>query len=308
MLACLRREVLCQRRIARFALRREGAPWFTSVPMIMVAVGLCLAEARAGTPEIGDAVAVKNEVTVEAGDVSRKIETGSKVFQDEIVVTKEVSGAEIELLDQTKLAVGPSSRVVLDKFIYDANAAPGAISINMLKGAFRFITGSSNKTAYEIKTPSASMGVRGTVFDVFVADDGETAVLLHEGSIDVCPTPTTCQRHDRVCHIVHISSAGKVSKPARWDGGVLKGLSAMQAFPFVGRSLVIDPVRRLSHPALIAGTCDFAQNAPSPAEQHAHVTLPTPNAGPVIPPVFALVPFAAAPILISVFDRPASRD
>jgi hypothetical protein len=274
----------------------------------IVTAGLCLSEARAASPEIGATVAVKNDVTVEAGDVSRKISTGSKVFQDEIVVTNTVSSAEIELLDQTKLAVGPSSRVVLDKFIYDAKAPPKSISINMLRGAFRFITGSSNKVAYEIRTPSASMGVRGTVFEVFVDDDGETAVLLHEGSIDVCPTPTTCQHHDRACHIVRIGSAGTVSRPGRWDGGVLNGISALQAFPFVGKKLAIDPVRRLSYPALLAGTCDFAQNEPSsPAVQHAHVTAPATTAATGVPPAFALIPFAAAAALASESDKPASR-
>ncbi len=147
--------------------------------------GFC--PAFAATPEIGDTVAVKNEVTAEVGEDSRKLAKGAKVFQNEILVTSETASAEIQLLDKTKLAVGSSARIVLDKFIYDPSAAPGSISINLAKGAFRFITGKSPKTAYEIKTPTASMGVRGTVFDVFVADNGETVVLLHEGGVDVCP-------------------------------------------------------------------------------------------------------------------------
>ena len=237
-----------------------GPPRKTLIVLMIAA--LFVAKARAGAPEIGDTVVVKNEVTVEAGNVSRTIEKGSKVFQDEIVVTNTSASAEFELLDQTKLAVGPSARVVLDKFVSDASA--GSISVGMVKGAFRFITGSSPKTAYKIHIPAATIGVRGTVFDVYVADDGETVILLHEGSVDVCPTPTTCQHHDRICHIVRIGPDGAVSLPARWDGGILNGISVAQAFPFVGRKLAIDPVRRLSYPALIAGTCDFAQNKPSP--------------------------------------------
>ena len=247
----------------------------TNALIAFLIVASFVAEARAGTPEIGDTVLVKNEVTVEAGNESRKIEKGSKVFQDEIVVTNASSSAEIELLDNTKLAVGPSARVVLDKFVYDASAAR-SISVDMVRGAFRFITGSSPKTAYKINIPAATIGVRGTVFDVFVADDGEIVILLHEGSVDVCPTPTTCQLHDRVCHIIHISRTGGCleSRPMGW--GVLNGITAAQAFPFVGRQLAIDPERRLSYPALIAGTCDFAQNAPSPAFQQAPVNLQRP--------------------------------
>lgn len=228
----------------------RGVEW-----TLAVAAALCLAAcpAFAATPEIGDTVSVKNEVTVEVGDESRKLAKGNKVFQNEILVTSPTASAEIQLLDKTKLAVGASARIVLDKFIYDPNAAPGSISINLAKGAFRFITGKSPKDAYEIKTPTASMGVRGTVFDVFVADDGETVVLLHEGGVDVCPTPTSCKRHDKVGHIVHVGLNRVISEPLKWSGAILGGIAVTQAFPFVGKKLVIDPVRRLTHSALLSG-------------------------------------------------------
>jgi hypothetical protein len=219
----------------------------------LLAVGLCMQPTLAATPEVGDTVTVKNEVTAETGDAKRKLAKGAKVFQDEVLVTSKTASAEIELLDKTKLAVGSSARIVLDKFIYDASAAPGSISINLAKGAFRFITGSSPKDSYEIKTPTASMGVRGTVFDVYVADDGETVVLLHEGGVDVCPTPNTCQRHDKVGHFVHIGLDRVLSAPLRWDGTILKGIAVTTAFPFVGKKLIIDPVRRLTHASLTGG-------------------------------------------------------
>jgi hypothetical protein len=219
----------------------------------MAAAWVLALPASAATPEIGGAVAVKNEVTAEAAEATRKLVKGARVFQDEILVTSEKASAEIELLDKTKLAVGASARIVLDKFVYDANAAPGSVSINLTKGAFRFITGKSPKAAYEIKTPTASMGVRGTVFDVYVADDGETVVLLHEGGVDVCPTPASCQRHDKVGHMVHVGLDRVLSAPLRWDGTIMKGLAITTAFPFVGKKLLIDPVRRLTHTTLLNG-------------------------------------------------------
>jgi hypothetical protein len=207
----------------------------------------------AATPEIGDTVAVKSDVTAEMGEEKRKLAKGAKVHQDETLVTGVKASAEIELLDTTKLAVGPSARIVLDKFVYDAGAAPGSISINLSKGAFRFITGSSPKTAYEIKTPTASMGVRGTVFDVYVADDGETIVLLHEGGVDVCSTGSKCRRHDKAGHIVKVGLDRIISEPLKWDGSILKGISIATAFPFVGKKLLIDPVRRLQPVGLLKG-------------------------------------------------------
>jgi FecR protein len=232
---------------------------------VMLAFCLFALPAAAATPEIGGAVAVKNDVTAADGDVKRKLEKGGKVFQNETLATSKTASAEIEFLDKTKLAVGPSAQIVLDKFLYDASATPGSISINLTKGAFRFITGDSPKSTYEIKTPTASMGVRGTVFDVYVADDGETVVLLHEGGVDVCSTPTTCQRHDKVGHIVHIGLDRVISSPLRWDGSLMKGLAVGTAFPFVGKKLLIDPVRRLTQATLLNGGAPRALQAPGKA-------------------------------------------
>ena len=223
---------------------------FASTLAIALLVPCALA---AATPEIGDTVAVKSEVTAEMGEEKRKLAKGAKVHQDETLVTGAKASAEIQLLDTTKLAVGPSARIVLDKFVYDAGAAPGSISINLSKGAFRFITGSSPKTAYEIKTPTASMGVRGTVFDVYVADNGETVVLLHEGGVDVCSTGSKCRRHDKSGHIVKVGLDRIISEPLQWDGSILKGISVATAFPFVGKKLLIDPVRRLQPAGLLKG-------------------------------------------------------
>jgi len=217
------------------------------------AAAFCAQPGLAATPEVGDTVTVNHEVTAEAGAIKRALEKGAKVFQDEILVTGDTASAEIELLDKTKLAVGASARIVLDKFVYDASAAPGSISINLAKGAFRFITGSSPKAAYEIKTPTASMGVRGTIFDVYVADNGESAVLLHEGGVDVCPTPATCKRHDKVGHFVHVGLNQVVSEPQRWDSTLMKGVTVAKAFPFVGKRLAIDPFMRSSYTSLMRG-------------------------------------------------------
>jgi FecR protein len=218
--------------------------------------------AFATAPEVGRTIVVKNEVTIEAGDERHPLEKGAIVHQNEAVLTSKSASAEIELLDKTKLAVGPDAKIVLDKLIFDPGAAAGSISVNLSKGAFRFVTGVSPKASYEIKTPTATMGVHGTVFDVYVAGNGETVVLLHEGSVDVCATPSRCQRHDKVGRMVHVNLAGVLSAPLRWDGNIIKGIGVVTAFPFLGKKLMIDPVRRLGHAALLTGAVGDAVTAP----------------------------------------------
>jgi len=45
----------------------------------------------------------------------------------------------------------------------------------------RFTTGSLPKTAYQITTPTATIGVRGTILTITVAADGTTTVTVEEG-------------------------------------------------------------------------------------------------------------------------------
>lgn len=219
-------------------------------------------------PEIGTTIAVRNQVMVESEDAQRRrLRKGGKVHQEEIVETSKSAQAEIQFLDDTKLAVGPGARVVLDKFVFDPNAAPGAIAINISKGAFRFISGTSPSTAYEIRTPTASMGVRGTVFDVFVAPSGETVVLLHEGAVEVCSvTAAGCRSHDVIGRFVHVGLQGLVSLPLPWDGTFLRGVTIAAAFPFVGKRLAIDPLRRLRHADLLSPATRATRAVTKPVE------------------------------------------
>jgi hypothetical protein len=192
-------------------------------------------------------------VTLAVANEQKPLKKGAIVHQDEVVMTGKASTAEIELKDKTKLAVGPDATIVLDNLVFDPNAPQRSIVLDISKGAFRFITGLSPKEAYEIRTPTATMGIRGTVFDVYVSPAGETAVLLHEGEVDICATPTNCQRHDKKGQVVQVSLARVLTSPLRWDASLFQGLAFASAFPFVGKRLVVDPVRRVANQSLTTG-------------------------------------------------------
>ena len=65
------------------------------------------------------------------------------------------------------------------------------IAIRLTTGAFRFVTGHSEKTAYKISTPLATIGVRGTILDI-LSQRGQTIVVLQEGASRVCTTGGQC--------------------------------------------------------------------------------------------------------------------
>ncbi len=142
-------------------------------------------EATALAPHIGNAVIAHNRVDDVTGDAEKDIKVGDDVFRDETVRTGEDSNGKFLFSDQTNLALGPKSTVKLDRFVFSGEKTYSTAVLSLTKGTFRFITGNSPKTAYEIDTPVASIGVRGTIVDIRVRK-GVTTVALQEGKARVC--------------------------------------------------------------------------------------------------------------------------
>ena len=130
----------------------------------VVLATLCLEPAHA-EPKIGVASATKNQVQGVLGGGTRVLSSGSDIFSNELVRTGEGALAQLLFLDETSLSVGPSAEVRLDRFVYNPNRGTGNVVIEASRGAFRFATGSQNPVHYTIKTPLATIGVRGTLFD-----------------------------------------------------------------------------------------------------------------------------------------------
>ena len=93
--------------------------------------------ASTGDP-IGSSVVIVRRVTAEIGPDKRDLSVGDGVRQDEAIEVARDGRGEIKFVDETKLALGPGARLVLDKFVYDPDQTSGTIALNLLKGAFRF--------------------------------------------------------------------------------------------------------------------------------------------------------------------------
>lgn len=146
----------------------------------LLAPGLAFAQ----TP-VGGATMIQNEVLGHTGGGITKLHRGDTVFKDQLVQTAAQSRAKIVFLDTTNMAVGPESIVRLDEFVYNGNGTASRVTFNATKGAFRFISGASPSNAYQVRTPQAVIGVRGTTYDVRVSN-GQTYIKLQEGAITAC--------------------------------------------------------------------------------------------------------------------------
>ncbi|MGE5266948.1 MAG: FecR domain-containing protein [Deltaproteobacteria bacterium] len=196
----------------------------------------------AGGDPIGATLSVVDIVTAAYNRDTRTLATGDDVRQNELIDVSKDGSTELKLNDDTKLALGPGAKLLLDKFVYDAEKTTGDIGVDLVEGAFRFMTGKAKKPSYVVKVPRASITVRGTVFDVYVQPDETSWLLLHEGAVTVCNERGRCRDLDEPGKLIQIANSGDVIPPANWtkiDKAVLPPLE--NAFPFVVKPPAIDP-------------------------------------------------------------------
>ena len=152
----------------------------------VVILAISFAGPALAAESIGGAELVVNDVkgSLTQGKVVNVLQ-GDDVYRDEGVKTSVDSTTELILRDKTVLTLGSSSFVKLDRFVYAGEGQLGAIAVNVLKGSLTFATGNAEKKSYAITTPTAMIGVRGTIFRI-EATSAKTRLVLEEGALHVC--------------------------------------------------------------------------------------------------------------------------
>lgn len=155
--------------------------------MFVVLVGSTQAGTLGGVLPSGTVLAVVQAANIDGTTGKLVIQPDQAVFSGDRVETGPAGSAQIKFRDNTKLVVGPNSSMVIDAFVFSDNDSARKVSIDVIKGTLRFMTGSSPKDAYSIRTPTATIAVRGTEFDIAIEGGGTTRVVNFEGETHICP-------------------------------------------------------------------------------------------------------------------------
>jgi hypothetical protein len=160
--------------------------------------------------QIGVAAAVNNQVDGLSGSSARRLAAGSGVFENERVRTGDASTAQLLFLDKTTVSIGPKAELTLDKFVFDPNRGRGQVALDILRGSVRFATGSQNPNNYSIKTPVATIGIRGSIVHVSVQNN-QTFIGVSEGAAQVGGIYVPAG------WAIIIDKNGNVQGPFRWN-------------------------------------------------------------------------------------------
>jgi hypothetical protein len=132
------------------------------IPMAVLLAGSGLTMAASEVPEIGEAELVVSLVRGRLGQSTRELAIKDNVFTEEVIETDADAAARIVFLDGTELSLGPSSRMVLDRYVYDPNTGAGEMAMRMVTGVFEFASGDIPSADYDLGTPFGNLAVRGT--------------------------------------------------------------------------------------------------------------------------------------------------
>ena len=107
-----------------------------------------------------------------------KVDVGIEI--DDTIETLK-SRVSITFEDGTRVQCTEFSKLVIDTFVYDPSSGKGKLAMKATMGTVRYASGliaKNNKEEVKVKTPTASISVRGTDFSMTVDELGRSLVIL----------------------------------------------------------------------------------------------------------------------------------
>ncbi len=148
--------------------------------------------------QVGEVIDARGQaIAVNPQKVSRDLAVGNGVFVGDKIVTGGDGFVRLQMIDNARLDLRCYSMMVIEK--YDMQASRRGSILNLMQGSMRKVTGDIGKQGedtYELKTPVASVGVRGTEYALRVfqsrgcdgsVDTGDDGLYIKviEGLVDV---------------------------------------------------------------------------------------------------------------------------
>jgi hypothetical protein len=132
----------------------------------------------------GTIIQLSGTLSVKRADGSTRIlSTKSEVIPGDTLETQKDSYAQIKFTDGATITMKPSTQFTVAAYTFvEAKPKEDNVVFSLLKGGIRAVSGLISKRgdedAYKMNTATATIGIRGTTFDV---DDCKTGACKKEG-------------------------------------------------------------------------------------------------------------------------------
>lgn len=160
------------------------------------------------------------------------------ILSGDTIVTNATGTVQLVFRDDTRIVVGPGSQFVAADIRMRPNGQARQFTVATVGGTFRFLSGSSAKRVYDIRTPTATMGIRGTEFDFALDQSRDTTLVTYLGEVRMCGAGQRCFAVTGSCATIRAGARGVDPRPVTTDAKV--GL-LQQQFPFTRSQDRLDP-------------------------------------------------------------------
>lgn len=138
---------------------------------------------HAATIDVGKAVMVRNDVkdAPPSGEV-RQLAVGDSVALGHSLAIGKSSAFRMSFDPKGDLVLGPNTKLTVDQPLVDKATGRTTSKFSIGVGWMRLEVGELHGSGLEINTPSAVIGIKGTLVHVFVDALGETTVIFEKGA------------------------------------------------------------------------------------------------------------------------------
>ncbi len=136
---------------------------------VLLALG---ASSPAIAAEAGHVFGIKGEVTASGADGSRTLLKNDAVFVGETLETGANSYLVVDFIDGAKATLRPNSTLTIER--YRAGDTGSEALLDLVRGGLRAVTGAIARQQpdnYQVKTPVATLGVRGTEYYLRICEE-----------------------------------------------------------------------------------------------------------------------------------------
>ncbi|MDP2795396.1 MAG: FecR domain-containing protein [Sulfurisoma sp.] len=167
---------------------------------LLLALGLLLAGA-ARAESAGQVTHISGPMFAVASDGSKRVlSIASQVSPGDTLVTSDKTYARVKFSDTGEVTIRPDTQVKIESYGFEQQQPQKDNAVvGLLKGAMRSISGligkRGNQDAYQLKTPTATIGIRGTIIFTELVPAGspsgvpdlQTIVKFEQGTGVVAP-------------------------------------------------------------------------------------------------------------------------
>jgi hypothetical protein len=147
---------------------RHDLPLRLCLALFLCGLSVAQAQESAGTIKT-----LQGEVNITRQGKKLPATVGMNVMPGDRIAAGANSSAGVMLRDDTRFAVGPNSQLALTSYAFNPNTNEGNLIIDILKGTLGMISGlivKANPNAAVLKTPTSTIGIRGTEFVIEVPE------------------------------------------------------------------------------------------------------------------------------------------